>query len=183
MMKSIDGGETWTSQEVGASGYIYDIGFLDADIGWAGLSRYMLMTSDGGKTWTKQDVGRGNYGAGACFINRDRGWIPGLRTTTGGLPGCVWAKKQPDGKPANFGHLVVTETTSDGLYAVHPDSKIGIRFRIKDTTAKVGDYIYIHGKIASDGAEKVIDAESIDVITSGWGVIKENNSEKQARSH
>ena len=43
---------------------------------------------------------------------------------------------------------------------------------IKDTTAKVGDYIYVHGKIASDGDEKVVDADSIDVITAGWGIVE-----------
>jgi photosystem II stability/assembly factor-like uncharacterized protein len=157
--------------------------FLDPSVGWVCSHSQAWRTIDGGKTWQKRNTGGGSH---MQFTDRDHGWMSGisvLRTTTGGLPGCVWAKKQPDGKAANFGHLVVTETTSDGLYAVHPDSKIGMRFRIKDPQAKVGDYIYIHGKVASDGAEKVIDADSIDVITSGWGVIKENNNEKQARSY
>lgn len=175
IFKSTDGGETWARQESGTQEGMHGVCFRDASNGWIDFfsGDGLLVTNDGGKTWTRRDIGRKFYYG--QFVDQDFAWTSGyslVRTTTGGLPGCVWAKKQPDGKPANFGHLVVTETTSDGLYAVHPDSKIGMRFRIKDTTAKVGDYIYIHGKIASDGAEKVIDADSVDVITAGWGYVK-----------
>jgi len=70
----------------------------------------------------------------------------------------------------------VTKVLPDGLYAVHPDSRIGMKLRTRDPQAKVGDYIYVHGKIASEGAEKVIDADSVDVITAGWGVIEEERN-------
>lgn len=46
-----------------------------------------------------------------------------------------------------------------------------MRFRIKDPQAKPGDYIYIHGKTATEGVERVIDADSIDIVTAGWGQI------------
>lgn len=172
VLKTTDGGATWAKQDSGTKipmGVIY---FANKNEGWI-AGNTMVHTSDGGRTWTAQDFG--SLGVWAMyFTDANNGWTFGseiLRTTTGGLPGAVWAKKQPDGAPANFGHLVVTKKSEGYLLAEHPDSRIGIHIKTSDAKPNVGDYIYVHGKIATENSEKIIAADSIDIQCAGWGIL------------
>ena len=170
-----DGGQTWVRQKSGVDQQLAMIRFIDDQEGWA-ASKPIIHTSDGGQTWTVQDHGT-ELLWDICFADKEHGWAASaggiLRTTTGGLPGAVWAKKQADGAPANFGHLVVTKKSDGFLLAEHPDSRVGIHIKTSDTKPNVGDYIYVHGKVATENAEKIIAADSIDIMCAGWGVLPE----------
>jgi hypothetical protein len=83
----------------------------------------------------------------------------------------VWAKNQADGTPANFGHLVVVKKSEGYIWAEHPDSRVGIHIKTSDANVKAGDYIYVHGMVKTDNSEKLIEADSIEVQTSGWGML------------
>ena len=157
-------------------GQLAGISFINEKEGWAvGINREIIHTGDGGETWTTQDTGTWNGVWDVVFTNPNNGWAIGgpiiLRTTTGGLPGAVWAKKQADGTPANFGHLVVTKKSSGYLLAEHPDSRVGIHIKTSDSKPNVGDYIYIHGKVITENDEKIIAADSIDIQCAGWGIL------------
>ena len=167
-----NGGETWTKQDSGVEKQLVAIQFVDDQHGWA-AGTPAVGTTDGGKAWFRQDAG--GWAWDACFVNKNTGWIAGgrhvLRTTTGGLPGAVWAKQQADGAAANFGHLVVTKKSAGYLFAEHPDSRIGIHIKTSDDKPAIGDFIYVHGKIATENGEKIIAADSIDIMCAGWGVL------------
>ncbi len=175
IIATADGGETWKRQDSGTDKQLAMMRFVDEKAGWAG-SQPIIHTDDGGRTWTGQD-----YGSfllwDMCFTDKDHGWVASfagvLRTTTAGLPGAVWAKKQPDGAAANFGHLVITKKSQGYLLAEHPDSRIGIHIKTSDDKPNIGDYIYVHGKIATENNEKIIAADSIDIMCAGWGVLPE----------
>lgn len=173
ILKTTDGGDTWIKQQSGTGVWLTGLHFVDETTGWVSGQGLVLQTTDGGKTWTVQSA----CGAGAMYVrfaDANNGWATGgsiLRTTTGGLPGAVWAKKQPDGTPANYGHLVVTKKSQGYLLAEHPDSRIGIHIKTSDGKPNVGDYIYIHGKVATENSEKIIAADSIDIQCAGWGIL------------
>ena len=178
IVKTTDGGETWAKQNSGKKEQLTGIYFINGNEGWAaGLGTTMVHTVDGGQTWTAQDYGTWNGLFDVRFTDSNNGVAVGgpivLRTTTGGLPGAVWAKKQADGAPANFGHLVGTKKSQGYLLAEHPDSRVGIHIKTSDDKPAVGDYIYVHGKIATENGEKIIAADSIDIMCAGWGVLPE----------
>jgi len=179
LLRTTDGGNTWTRQDTGIRegepNTLWAIRFLNEKEGWI-AGGAMLHTSDGGQSWNPQYPGMlGTWDV--HFADADNGCAVGrdeiLRTTTGGLPGAVWAKKQEDGKPANFGHLVVTKKSEGYLLAEHPDSRVGIHIKTSDAKPNVGDYIYVHGKIATENGEKIVAADSIEIMCAGWGVLPE----------
>ena len=172
VIATTDGGQTWIRQKSGVDQQLATIRFVDDKEGWA-ASKPIIHTSDAGQTWTVQDHGT-DLLWDICFADRDHGWAASaagiLRTTTGGLPGAVWAKKQSDGTAANFGHLVVTKKSEGYLLAEHPDSRIGIHIKTSDHKPNVGDYIYVHGKVTTENSEKIIAADSVDIMCAGWGI-------------
>jgi len=55
ILKTVDGGATWTAQTSGTSKDLLELSFADANNGWAaGQMAGILHTSDGGATWTRQ---------------------------------------------------------------------------------------------------------------------------------
>ncbi len=64
---------------------------------------------------------------------------------------------------------MVTEKGEGYVYAEHPGSRFGIRINTLDTSANEGDYIYVRGKVGALDGKKVIEADSVTVITGGWG--------------
>ncbi len=58
MIRSEDGGATWTRQLVSKDYfYVEGIGFLNATVGWMGGGKGLYETRDAGKTWTFLDFG------------------------------------------------------------------------------------------------------------------------------
>ena len=53
LMKTTDGGETFTELNPGTSVFLYDVDFIDADTGYVGgASGLLIKTTDGGANWT-----------------------------------------------------------------------------------------------------------------------------------
>ncbi len=52
IVKTIDGGNTWSTQISGTTVGLTSVGFTDANNGWAGGPKVLLKTSNGGSTWT-----------------------------------------------------------------------------------------------------------------------------------
>ena len=59
ILKTTDGGATWTPKQFSATGYfVQGIGFLNDTLGWAGgTSLAPKQTTDGGTTWTSITIG------------------------------------------------------------------------------------------------------------------------------
>ena len=174
IIKTTDGGSTWEKQSSGVTDCLFSIYAADKEHVCAAGNLRVLNSADGGTTWACRDLG--TWAAGTVyFTDRNTGWIISgktmLHTSTAGLPGCVWVKDQPDGTPASFGHLVVTRKSDGYLLAEHPESRAGIHIKTSDTKPNIGDYIYVHGKVTTENAEKVIAADSIDIQCAGWGVL------------
>jgi photosystem II stability/assembly factor-like uncharacterized protein len=98
IMRTDDGGTTWTQQSSGVGGSVTSIDFTDAKNGWAtgydsygGLDSsysrsYLLHTTDGGATWQKVDVAQGLYGGIGHITFTDAEHGVALCRLTIGLP-------------------------------------------------------------------------------------------------
>jgi photosystem II stability/assembly factor-like uncharacterized protein len=74
ILRTDDGGSTWSQQSSGVSGEVNGVAFIDKETGWASAhdsygsldsfytTPYLLHTTDGGATWQKVDVAHGLFG-------------------------------------------------------------------------------------------------------------------------
>lgn len=89
ILYTVDGGATWTRQDVGSGVNFQDIAFSDASNGWiAGTGGAVLVTSDGGLTWSEIATNAGDL-LGIEPISTESVWIVGeegllIQTTSGG---------------------------------------------------------------------------------------------------
>jgi len=90
ILKTTDGGTTWTLQSSGTRKSFRDVSFIDENNGTAvGRSGIVLRTTNGGTTWTQQTSGTTNILMGVSFTDVNNGTVVGydgiiLRTTNGG---------------------------------------------------------------------------------------------------
>jgi len=82
IMKSIDGGSTWTTQNSGTSYNLYDIECINLNNYYVcGLDGTILHTIDGGSTWTTQNSGTSYNLLSITFIDQNNGYICGYNST------------------------------------------------------------------------------------------------------
>ncbi|MBN2148933.1 MAG: hypothetical protein JW726_16210, partial [Anaerolineales bacterium] len=85
ILKTSDGGLTWTQQTSGVAVNLTALYFHDASTGWAiGESGVLLSTSDGGLTWTQQRLGSETL-VDIHFIDAQNGWVAGGPTNNSTL--------------------------------------------------------------------------------------------------
>jgi photosystem II stability/assembly factor-like uncharacterized protein len=90
IIRTTDGGVTWTAQAGGTSVNLYDVTFPSANVGYAvGASGTILKTTDDGINWIPLSGGSDALLDGVSFANPDIGTVVGsegtiLRTTDGG---------------------------------------------------------------------------------------------------
>ena len=81
LLKTTDGGETWTRVEVTKPDVILRLRrvvFADGAHGWTfGEAGTIYATADGGASWTKQFVPTRHLLLGASFLDNRQGWIVG----------------------------------------------------------------------------------------------------------
>lgn len=88
--KTVNGGETWTTQSSSVSSRLTAVDFVTTNVGFAvGRSGVILRTRDGGAHWVKLSSGTQKRLSAVCFVDASRGWVVGksgvrLRTTNGG---------------------------------------------------------------------------------------------------
>jgi photosystem II stability/assembly factor-like uncharacterized protein len=79
VLKTTDGGETWTPQNPGVAVTLRAVRFIDAQTGWAaGEQGVLLHTDDGGETWVRQTVNTTAEFRGLAFIDASTGWATGI---------------------------------------------------------------------------------------------------------
>lgn len=89
VIKSTDGGNSWSLVTSPTSDKINDAFFIDQNTGWIVAASSIFKTTDGGSTWNVQNDGTSATLYGIDFINSTTGWIVGtsrtiLKTTDGG---------------------------------------------------------------------------------------------------
>jgi len=100
ILKTVDGGKTWISQQANIDQDIYSVFFVDENCGWVGGNKgAIIKTTDGGRTWNQCNSGTvytveslyftdKNHGYAAVnqWTNYRSGWV--LQTLDGGDTWC-----------------------------------------------------------------------------------------------
>lgn len=90
ILKTADGGATWTEQSRGASSRYWDLEFVSPTQGWAaGDSGRVGHTTNGGAAWTVQQVGQPATLYGISFVNATVGWVVGY-VSNGSFSGMIF---------------------------------------------------------------------------------------------
>ncbi|MBT8339853.1 MAG: hypothetical protein HKP58_01670 [Desulfatitalea sp.] len=91
VLKTIDGGRTWTKMKPAGEANLFAVQFIDAQKGWAvGDFGTIVHTNDGGRIWEKQSLDDTDINFNGChFMDADRGVVVGefegiYRTEDGG---------------------------------------------------------------------------------------------------
>jgi photosystem II stability/assembly factor-like uncharacterized protein len=90
ILRSSDGGKSWTRKLALPNDHLFDIYFLNNEVGWvAGALGVLLKTTDGGARWERQNVPTQSNLNKIQFVDSQYGWISGfdgelLRTENGG---------------------------------------------------------------------------------------------------
>lgn len=107
VLRTLDGGATWTVTSAPTTAHLRAIRFVDASVGWAvGDGGTILRTTNAGATWTVQSSGTQVALLGVAAVSATQAWAVGeggtvLRTSDGGA---TW-----------IGHV----EDSGRIYAVH----------------------------------------------------------------
>ncbi len=76
ILKTLDGGITWSSQNVPSTEDLWDVHFTDPEKGWAvGESGLLLQTVDGGNSWSRKDIGTTMDFKSLCFTDASHAWV------------------------------------------------------------------------------------------------------------
>jgi photosystem II stability/assembly factor-like uncharacterized protein len=79
IIKTADGGESWSEQEAGVLEEFRGVCFVDEDNGWAvGANGTILHTDNGGDTWTQQIVATTDEFRGVVFTDVNNGWATSI---------------------------------------------------------------------------------------------------------
>lgn len=78
IIRTTDGGVTWSNQDPGGTDVLNNVFFLNANLGWVvGDNGTILRTTDGGAHWTRSPVSTGADFQGIAFIDASNGWATG----------------------------------------------------------------------------------------------------------
>ena len=79
ILKTSDGGDTWTPQDISVAVTLWAVCFFDAQTGWAaGEQGVVLHTTDGGDNWVRQTVNTTAEFRGLIFVDANTGWATGI---------------------------------------------------------------------------------------------------------
>ncbi len=123
VLKTTNGGTSWTAQNSGTSSAVTFVQFVDTSTGWMTASSTILKTTNGGANWNLQTSGTTQNLTRGFFINSSLGYVVGyggtiLKTTNGGTN---WVT-QNSGVTSDF--LNAYFTSADTGYVVGSGGRI-----------------------------------------------------------
>lgn len=119
ILRTGDGGATWSAQPSGTSAFLNRVQFVSATRGWiVGYLGTILSTSNGGQTWSNVSPPPSSTSmgfAGLSFVNETTGWVVGggdsggivLKTTDGGA---TWTSLLPPDPNGTYGAVSFADT-------------------------------------------------------------------------
>jgi photosystem II stability/assembly factor-like uncharacterized protein len=147
MLKTTNGGETWSELNTNTYGWFRSVNFTDANTGYTvGDFGIILKTTNGGTNWTQQYGGTAHEDLKSVkFVNANTGYVAGdngtmLKTTNGGVN---WVSQTPPKRnksstadlnsvyfiDANTGWIVgangtILKTTNGGVFIYNISNEI-----------------------------------------------------------
>lgn len=123
VLRTTDGGRTWTHVQTPTESRFVFMSFTDADTGWlAGEAGALLKTTDGGRTWEARDPGMSGDLNCVFFVTPELGWI-------GGGP---WPEQDAAGM------LAVTENGGETWTTFRTAARVNVLFAVDTDTVCAG---------------------------------------------
>lgn len=135
ILRSDDGGTTWSRAKSDTGKALMRVGFADGDRGWAvGQDGTVLRTDDGGRTWGIQDSGTRNHLFGLTVISHDRVFACGDRSQ--------WISTSDGGTTWSGGQVPLSDVgmNPEIALAVREPIYYDVTFRGQSVGWMVGDY-------------------------------------------
>ncbi len=172
IVKTIDGGATWTTYTATGNIYLKKIQFVNNNIGFViggdNTGSYLLKTTNAGQTWSTINLNNPEtgYPNSMFFKNENEGYITGnklfIKTTNGGQ---TWTDvltqsgdnfKDVNFKDANYG--LVTVNTSD----YYRTTNGGVSWQAIETTNPYtyNEIYFVSGKTLIKSNNKIVDIET-----------------------
>jgi len=166
IQKTVDGGETWTSQ--GFSGTLSSVFFVNENVGYiVGSSGIMRKTTDGGSNWSLLNTTTDNGLSDLFFINDSIGYVIGTNGTI--------LKTPADTTSLSTSIINPSYNSSVNYFIIYPNPASNIIY--SDMFSDAFYQIYdINGQLFSSGFSRN-NSLNISNLTSGFyfiKVIKEN---------
>jgi hypothetical protein len=194
IIRTTDGGSSWSMQVSGITVVPYGVSFTDANTGTAvGASGKILRTTNGGSSWSVQPSGLTNAFNGVAFTDSDSGTIAGaggtiLRTTNRGsnwssqisgttsiLYGIALADARNGTAVGNGGTILRLRTTNGGSnWTVQSTGTTRDFNGLSFTDANIGTVVGIGGVIlrTNTGGVTGVAQESASSIPSGFSLMQ-----------
>jgi photosystem II stability/assembly factor-like uncharacterized protein len=123
VLRSADGGESWTTIETPTESRFVYMSFVDAAAGWlSGEDGALIHTTDGGRTWEALDPGMSGDLNCVFFVTPELGWI-------GGGP---WPEQDAAGM------LGVTENGGETWTTFQTAARVNVLFAVDSDTVCAG---------------------------------------------
>lgn len=83
LLRTLDGGTTWTAIDSGTRENLYAVHFIDSSHGWvSGGNGVLLRTDDGGEHWSNQILNNYPHLKDVQFLDAQNGWAVGYGSAT-----------------------------------------------------------------------------------------------------
>gem|GEM_PF-880820 len=94
IVRSTNGGQTWTNQTSGTSAYLDGVSFVSKQEGWTAGGSTILHTTNGGTTWQQQATPPGTWTNSLYFADAQHGWAAGESLVATNDGGQTWTMHQ-----------------------------------------------------------------------------------------
>ncbi len=192
ILKTVNGGNTWTSQNIGTLVNIHSIFFIDSLIGWAVLYEWtpnrhgsIIHSTDGGESWNVQFSIQGYTFHSIHFNDENNGWVVGssgiaFLTTNGGY---TWLQQYPNTQggwlwPVFFIDNNIGWTAGDPLFGMFKSTDGGNSWSSTSlpVVERVYSLIFLDHQIGWLSAAQGQIAKSIDGGIS-WEIVQSGTSQ------
>lgn len=160
LVKTVNGGVTWSTVRLETSQHINGIYFIDADTGFVvGENKTLFKTINGGENWEFQDISIAGDFTAIQFVNSQTGFIIGH-----GLQGAIFIKTTNGGKSWESKEIRETDLLNQLPGGNSDDDIYFMNFSFLDeNTGIIGgfSYSYVYGRFpfvckTSDGGQTFV---------------------------
>jgi len=153
ILKTVNGGATWTAQTSGIAKTLLSVYFTDTHTGWAvGSAGEIIKTNDSGQTWITQNSGTTNSLWSVHFADNQTGWVVSgggriLKTINGGQDWITQSVGNPLLSVYFVDHQVGWFVGANGIILKTSDGGQNLTLQNSGTNISLSSVLFINSEI------------------------------------